>query len=169
MRRLYFLVPDIEHTRRIVDELLVARIDEKHIHVVAREGTPLEDLPEAGLSQKSDLVPALERGLTLGGMAGVVVGLVAVTVPPAGVVLGGGALLASTLAGAGVGAWMASMIGVDVPNTRLAQFEQAIKHGEVLMMVDVARQRVEEIDELVKKHHPEAEIKGTEPAIPEFP
>ena len=169
MRRLYFLVPDIEHTRRIVDELLVARIDEKHIHVVAKEGTPLEDLPEAGLSQKSDLVPALERGLTLGGMAGVVVGLVAVTIPPAGVVLGGGALLASTLAGAGVGAWMATMIGVDVPNTRLARFEEAIKHGEVLMMVDVAKERVEEIDELVKKHHPEAEIKGTEPAIPEFP
>jgi hypothetical protein len=84
-------------------------------------------------------------------------------------VLGGGAIFASTLAGAGVGAWMASMIGVDVPNTRLVQFEEAIKNGEVLMMVDVAKQRVEEIDELVKKHHPEAEIKGTEPAIPEFP
>jgi hypothetical protein len=169
MRRLYFLVPDIEHTRKIVDELLVARVDEKHIHVIAKEGTPLEDLPEAGLSQKSDLVPALERGLTLGGITGVLVGLVALTVPPAGVVLGGGAILASTLAGAGVGAWMATMIGVDVPNTRLAQFEEAIKHGEVLMMVDVAKDRVEEIDDLVKKHHPEAEIKGTEPAIPEFP
>jgi hypothetical protein len=37
------------------------------------------------------------------------------------------------------------------------------------MMVDVAKERVEEIDELVKRSHPEAEIKGTEPAIPEFP
>ena len=43
MRRLYFLVPDIEHTRTIVDELLLARVDEKHIHIVAKEGTPLED------------------------------------------------------------------------------------------------------------------------------
>ena len=169
MRRLYFLVPDIDHTRSIVDELLLARVDEKHIHVIAKEGTPLEDLPEAGLSQKSDLIPALERGLTLGGITGVMVGLIAITIPPAGVVLGGGAILASTLAGAGVGAWMATMIGVDVPNTRLAKFEEAIKHGEVLMMVDVAKDRVEEIDDLVKRHHPEAEIKGTEPAIPEFP
>lgn len=169
MRRLYFLVPDIDHTRKIVDELLLARVDEKHIHVMAKEGTPLEDLPEAKLSQKSDLIPALERGLTLGGITGMVVGLVAITIPPAGVILGGGAILGSTLAGAGVGAWMATMIGVDVPSTRLTMFEEAIKNGEFLMMVDVAKDRVEEIDDLVKKHHPEAEIKGTEPAIPEFP
>jgi hypothetical protein len=169
MRRLYFLVPDIEDTRKIVNELLLARVDERHIHVMAKEGTPMEDLPEAHLAQKSDLVPALERGLAFGGITGVVVGLVAITVPPAGVVLGGGAILASTLAGAGIGAWISTMIGVDVPNTRLTMFEEAIQNGEFLMMVDVAKDRVEEIDELVKRSHPEAEIKGTEPAIPEFP
>lgn len=169
MRRLYFLVPNVEQTRKIVDELLLARIDEQHIHVLAKEGTSLEDLPEAKLSQKSDLVPALERGLSLGGATGLLAGLVAITVPAAGAVFGGGAVLASTLAGAGVGAWMATMIGVDVPNTRLSGFEEAIQHGEILMMVDVAKDRVDEIDSLVKKHHPEAEVKGTEPAIPEFP
>ena len=26
-----------------------------------------------------------------------------------------------------------------------------------------------EIDELVKKHHPEADIEGTEPTVPAFP
>ncbi|MCG6938104.1 MAG: DUF1269 domain-containing protein [Gammaproteobacteria bacterium] len=169
MRRLYFLVPDIDHARKIVDELLLVRVNESNIHVIAREDTPLEDLPEAGLSQKSDLIPALERGLTLGGITGALVGLVAVTIPPAGLVLGGGAVLASTLTGAGFGAWMATMIGVDVPNTRLVAFEDAIQQGAVLMMVDVAKDRVDEIDDLVKKHHPEAELKGAEPSIPEFP
>lgn len=42
----------------IVDELLLARIEERHLHVVAREGTPMEDLPEARVAQSSDLVPA---------------------------------------------------------------------------------------------------------------
>ena len=37
------------------------------------------------------------------------------------------------------------------------------------MMVDVPTDRVDEIEELVKKHHPEAEIEGTEPTIPAFP
>jgi hypothetical protein len=169
MRRLYFLVPDIEHTHKIVNELLLTHVEEKHIHVIAKEGTPLEDLPEAGLAQKSDLIPAVERGLTLGGLTGIVAGLVAVTIPPAGIVLGGGAILASALAGAGVGTLMSSMVGVSIPNSRLTAFEEAIMKGELLMMVDVAKDRVDEIDGLVKKHHPEAEIEGTEPTIPAFP
>jgi len=169
MRRLYFLVPNVEHTSKIVDELLLARVAEKHIHVIAKEGTPLSNLPEARLSQKSDLVPALEKGLALGGITGIIGGVIAVTIPPAGIVLGGGAILASALAGAGIGAWMSSMIGVDVTNSQLSEFEEAIKGGEILMMVDVSKDRVEEIDDLVKKHHPEAEIEGTEPTIPAFP
>jgi hypothetical protein len=169
MRRLYFLVPDIEHTRKIVNELLLTHVEEKHIHIIAKEGTSLEDLPEAGLTQKSDLVPAVERGLTLGGLTGILAGLVAVTIPPAGLVLGGGAILASAVAGAGVGTLMSSMVGVSIPNSRLTAFEEAIMKGELLMMVDIAKNRVDEIDELVKKHHPEAEIEGTEPTIPAFP
>ena len=37
------------------------------------------------------------------------------------------------------------------------------------MMLDVPKTRVDEISELIKKHHPEAEIEGTEPVIPAFP
>ncbi|BAZ94792.1 transmembrane protein [Thiohalobacter thiocyanaticus] len=169
MRRLYFLVPDIGTAKAIVDELLLARIEERRIHVLAREGTPMEDLPEAKLSQKSDLVPALERGLAIGGAAGILAGIVAVSFPPAGLVLGGGAILATGLTGAGVGALMSSMIGVDVANSRLKQFQQAIESGKLLMMVDTDKGRVEEIENKIKQHHPEAEVHGTEPTIPSFP
>ena len=93
MRRIYFLSPDIETTKRIVDDLLLARIEERHIHVVAKRGTELEDLPEANLLQKSDFVPAVERGLALGGSAGALAGLVAIALPPASTVLAGGVLL----------------------------------------------------------------------------
>ena len=61
------------------------------------------------------------------------------------------------------------MIGVDVPNTRLKRFEGAIEKGELLMMVDVGKDRVEEIEQLIKSHHPEADIEGTAPTIPAFP
>jgi hypothetical protein len=169
MRRLYFLVPSVDSARTINDELLLARIEERHIHVIAKEGTPLEDLPEATLAQRSDLIPALERGAAIGGATGVLAGIIAVTVPPAGLVLGGGAVLATGLAGVGVGALMSSMIGVDTANSRIQKFQDAIDKGELLMMVDVPKDRVEEIDDLVKKHHPEAEIEGTEPTVPPFP
>ena len=104
MKRLYFLLPDITMAKSIVDGLLLADIEEQHIHILAKEGIPLDDLPEASMLLKSDLIPALERGAALGGVTGIVAGLFAVSFPPAGVVLGGGALLGITLAGAGIGA-----------------------------------------------------------------
>ncbi len=49
MRRICFLAPDIAVTKRVVDDLILARIDEKLIHVIAKRNTPLEDLSEATL------------------------------------------------------------------------------------------------------------------------
>lgn len=168
-RRLYFLVPNIDCARQIVDALLLARIEERHIHVVAREDTPLEDLPEAGLLQKTDLVKAAERGIAVGGATGLLAGLVAVSFPPAGLVLGGGAVLLTTLIGAGFGAWASSLIGASLPNTELGRFENAIQAGQLLMLVDVRSDRVNQIEELIKEHYPEVEIAGTEPTRPAFP
>jgi hypothetical protein len=162
MRRIYFLVPNIETTKKIVDELLLARVEERHIHVLAKRGTPLEDLPEATFLQKTDFIPALEQGLALGGATGLLAGLVAISLPT-GLVLGGGALFAITLAGAGVGALMSSMVGSSIGNRRIEQFQEAMERGEFLLMVDVPRDRVEEIETIIKKHHPEAECEGTDP------
>jgi hypothetical protein len=169
MRRIYFLVPDVPTARRIVDELLLARIEERHLHVLAKRGTPLEDLPEASLLQKSDFVPAVQRGLALGGATGILAGLVALTLPGAPLVIAGGVLLATSLAGAGVGAWLGGMVGMNVGNTRIQQFAEAIEHGSLLVMADVPHDRVEEIEERVRAHLPGVEIGGTEPRIPAFP
>jgi hypothetical protein len=171
MRRLYFLVPDVESAAKIVDELLLARVEERHIHIVAKDHVSLEEanLPEATVLQESDFVPAVERGLAVGGVTGMVAGVAAVTFPPAGLVFGGGAILATSVAGAGVGAWLSGMIGVSAPNSRLRAFEDAIEAGQLLMILDVPRGRVDEIDQLVRQHHPEAEVEGMEPTVPPFP
>ncbi|MBL8539794.1 MAG: DUF1269 domain-containing protein [Betaproteobacteria bacterium] len=169
LRRIYCLVPDVEVARRVVDDMLLARIDEKHIHVLAKRGTPLEDLPEATMRQKSDFIPAIERGVAQGGVAGLLAGLVGIALTPGAVVIAGGIILASSLAGAGIGAWVGGMIGLNVGNTRLRRFEQAIDQGELLLMVDVPLARVDDISERIRQHHPTAQVEGTEPTIPAFP
>jgi hypothetical protein len=170
-KRLYFLLPTVESAKTIVDELLLARIEERHIHIVAKDHTPLEKahLPEAGLLEESDFVPALERGLTVGGATGFLAGVAAVTFPPAGLILGGGAILATSLLGAGLGAWVASMIGVSIPNSHLKQFEEAIEAGQLLMLVDVHHDRADEITQLIRSHHPEANDEGADPIYHAFP
>jgi hypothetical protein len=171
MRRLYFMIPSIDSAKTIVDELLLARIEQRHIHIAAADHHALieANLPEANLLQESDFVPAVERGLAIGGATGILAGVAAVALPGVGLALGGGAILGIGLAGAGLGAWVSSMIGISAPSSRLTEFEDAIKEGGLLMMVDVPKAQVDDITDMIKKHHPEAEIEGTEPVIPAFP
>lgn len=169
MRRIYFLVPDIETTKRIVDELLLAKIEERHIHVIAKRGTPLEDLPEANLLQKSDFIPAVEQGVAVGGSTGILAGLVAIALPGTAPVIAGGVLLASTLAGAGMGAWLGGMVGMSIGNRRIKEFEDAIEAGEFLVLADVPKDRVDEIEGRVKQHLPQIMIEVIELEITTFP
>jgi hypothetical protein len=169
MRRLYFLAPDIPTARAIVDDLLLARITWRHLHVLANHSVQLEQLPEASLLQSSDVVHALERGVALGGATGALAGLVALAFPPAELVIGGGAVVALTMLGAGFGAWTAAMIGVDEPNARLTRFRDAIRGGQFLIMADVPAAREEEIAQTVAKHVPKADPEGAEPTTPIFP
>ena len=168
-RRLYFLLPNIARARQVVDELLLARIDDHHIHVIAKEGTPMGDLPQANLLQRSDFVHGVEIGLSVGGATGVLAGLVAIAFPPEGVELSGWTLLVCALAGALIGAWVAGIIGTDIPNSQLKEFESAVESGQVLMLVDVPKGKVESVTNMIKRHHPEADMHGIEPTIPAFP
>lgn len=169
MRRIYFLFPDVKTARQVHDELLLARIEERHIHALARPDIPLGDLPEATAFEKSDFWPALERGLVVGGLAGLVGGILAYALVPEALRLGGGTLLLLMVVGAAVGSWFASMIGVSQPSSRLRRFEKPLKQGKVLIMVDVSKDRVKEIEAMVQKKHPEALDQGTEPHMPVFP
>ena len=168
-RRLYFMVPDAGSARQIRDELLLARIEDSHIHVLAKDGLPLGGLHEASVLQKSDFVHGAETGLAVGGGLGIMAGLVAVFFPPAGGDLQLVTILITALIGAAFGAWVASMIASSVPNSRLKRFESAIAAGQVLMLVDVPAGRVDEVRMLVAAHHPEARNSGMEPTIPAFP
>ncbi|HEX7385565.1 MAG TPA: DUF1269 domain-containing protein, partial [Burkholderiaceae bacterium] len=67
------------------------------------------------------------------------------------------------------GAWASSMIGISIPSSRLKRFQSAIERGQFLMMVDVPRSRIEDIEELLERAHPEGHFEGTEPNIPAFP
>ena len=169
MKRIYFLVPNVATTHRIVDELQSSGIAEKNIHLVANKSTNLEDLPEASTMQKRDFIPAMERGVAVGGATGLLCGLAAMALP-VGMVIGGGALLGLTLAGAGFGAWISGMIGLDVEHPRVKEFEHAItEEGQLLMLVDVEKDREGEVKRRILGHYPDAEIEQTDSKTPLTP
>jgi len=169
MRRVYFLLPTAQCAQSIVGELLSLRIEWRHIHCIANHDLMRDGLPEATLLQRSDFLPSLARGAVTGFATGILLGLIILVFPPAGLSIGGGVVVAITLFGAAFGAWVATMIGVDVPSTRLKRFEDGIEHGELLMMIDIPTDRVHEIEDAIKLHHSDAHLQGEDPTIPAFP
>ena len=158
-RRLYFLLPDVAHCKTLVTELRVQGITNSQIHVVARDDIQLEGLHQASALQKTELAHGLEWGVGLGGIAGLLGGLLAVTFPPAGILLAGEAiLLGTTLAGAGFGAVVSALVAGDIPNHELEHFQDQIALGEILLLLDIPTQDIEEMTRLIKTHHPEAHI-----------
>lgn len=170
-RRLYFLVPEVSVAKDTVADLLLNHVPERDIHIVAKDHQLLkqEELPEATVLQEKDVVPAMQKGVAMGGATGLLAGLIAVAIPGIGLALGGGAILATTVAGAGFGAFVGPMLGISANSSRLEQFEQAIDAGQLLMLIDIAKERVDDIRAIVARHHPQVQIEGMEPTVPPFP
>ncbi len=168
-RRLYFLLPSVESARQTANDLLLARVEDNHMHFLAKRGTDLGELHEASYLQKTDLVHGAGIGLMLGGIGGLALGAVIVAMPPEGTNPQLVAVLIAAIIGAVLGAWMSSMAAAAVPNSRLKQFQEDIAKGKILLMVDIPYGRVEEIRELVLGRHPEAVSGGQETRFPAFP
>jgi hypothetical protein len=168
-RRLYFVLPDVESARRTADDLLLARIEERHIRFLARRGTDLEGLHEAGYSLKTDVLHAAGVGLGLGALGGLALGLLLVLWPIEGSRPHPGTVFVAVLIGSLLGAWIASMVGSSVPNSRLRAFQADIDAGKVLMCVDVPLARVEEVREVLAARHAEAVPAGLVRPYPVFP
>jgi hypothetical protein len=168
-RRLYYLLPDAASARKIMDDLLLARIEERHIHFVAKSGQSLDGLHEANILQTTDVVHGFQQGALIGAALGCAGGLLLVyTVIPdqswhvAAVVI-------ASIVGAAFGAWTASLVGAAVPNSRHKGFAADIAQGKFLLIVDVPEHKVNEVHELLARIHPEAEDRGVEANVPAFP
>jgi len=162
---MYVTLPDVPSAKQLANDLLLARIEDRHMHFLARRGTDLGELHQASYLQKTDAVNAAFRGLLIGGVMGVVIGTVIVYALRTELV----AVLLGGLIGAALGAWVSSMVGLQVGNSSLKDFEADIAAGKILLMLDVPATRYEEIRNVIARTHPEAADRGNEPTVPAFP
>jgi len=133
--RCVFSTPDLAAAHAAVDAARRAGIPDNDISLVADEKIPLQPLADHPMTGCTDFYPAAARGVACGGASGLLLGLVAVAVPPLGVTLAGAAAIA--LAGAAVGGWTGALIGTDVVHRR---FKDEIAAGRVLVIVDAPRE-----------------------------
>lgn len=167
-RRLYFVLPDVPSARAMLDELLLARIEERYIHFMAKDSLP-NDMPEANFFQKTDLIHGMELGMVVGAGTGLLAGGLLLAFPPEGLEMRTIALLVAGLGGALFGSWVSGMAAAAIPNSRLKPFATEIESGKVLLIVDVPLSKVTMTEELIASKHPGYRYGGVEPHIPAFP
>lgn len=156
-RRIYFSFPSAEQTRRVVTELEAAGVKRNRIHTIARSDVDIAGLPTANDAQRGDQVWLWEQIFWYGNLATFVLVLTAAAI----------ALYLGSVGWAIVGAVMAvatvilgQRFAVKLPHIHLSEMRIPFVHGEVILLIDVPRSRVREIEQLVSRHHPEAGLSG---------
>jgi hypothetical protein len=168
--RLYYLLPDVTVARGVLNDLLLARIECRHIHFVSSGDSLPPDLPAATLMQRTDIVRGAEMGVAIGAALGLALGiglLYYFDIDRAGVKAA--VVVLATLVGMLFGTWASSMQAASMPNSRLASFVPDMEKGSILLMVDVPSGSIEQVESLLANRHPEMHFSGEESRIPTFP
>lgn len=157
LRRLYFVLPNATVLSHIVQELRQAGIDNRHLAVAAHAPDNLHHL---GLRVQSDLHDKgelIERALWTANLLLFFLATLAAVAVAFKYGLTPWLLLPAVLMAA---SFAAGLRFTRVPNVHIPEFTDALRHGELLLMVDVPRARVAEIEDRVHRRHPEATVGG---------
>lgn len=133
-RRHVYSAPDIATAEHAVVALRRIGIDEEGISLIARQDIELTKIDDKHIEHRNDFAQGALKGVVGGAGSGLLVGLVAMVVPPLGLTLAGVAAL--TLGGAAVGSWAGMLAGASVPDTVRQKFESEIADGHILVVVD---------------------------------
>lgn len=169
-RKLYFVFPDAKTARHAWKEMLLACIDDRHIHFLVKPGTQLGKLHPANVLERTDTLHEGELGLFVGAGLGLLAGIGVLISPHAYFPMWytdmhwSGILAITTAFGAIVGSIGMALLGVNLSNSDLDALKGRIEQGEVLMIVAVPLHRVAEIRKLVERLHLEGQYYDIWPA-----
>lgn len=161
-RKLYFMLENIDAARRMMQELLLARIDDKHMGFYAKSRELLGDLPETSVMDRTYVLQGGLAGFLIYAALGFLAGLVVVSVPdpwfpewyvpasPASIIM------TTTVIGAIIGGIWTALVSLALPNELLERFREDIENGRVLMILRVEPERCAEIRDLVTRRYPQA-------------
>lgn len=143
-----YIVDSVDTAARCVENARLLGIEDKDISVIAREDIELTVVPDALQdSAGTDTIPAALRGMVGGGATGLLCGLVAMMFPGLGVTLAGAAVF--SVVGASLGTWSAALMGSAIPSEVHREFEECVKQGKLVIVLDVEQESLERADDLM--------------------
>jgi hypothetical protein len=156
-RRLYFLLPDRAHALLVVDELNKFGIQSDHLHALGDRRTRLDGLPASTLRQSRDAASPLEKILWNANLISFAVALCVFIAMVLTMNWNWWLLVPVVIL---VANFLAGLRFTSIHNTHLGEFQDALAHGEILLMVDVPASQVATVEAQVHHQHPEATLGG---------
>lgn len=156
-RRLFFLLPNLEHTKEAVFELNQIGIDQSHMHVIAREDIDTTNLPRSTPWQKQDGIYKIEQFMWNANLATFAIALfftlyLLLTDSPLAAIIPVCIMLICFVSGC--------LFTIKVPNRHLSEFETSLSHGEILLVVNTPKEHVQQLENHIHHRHPEAITAG---------
>ncbi len=170
MKRLFYVVDDIETTQAISDVLHDEGIIDWNFHVLARDEAGLVNhrIHAANLYQQLDLLHTGSRFGVVGAAVGLLLGLLGYWLAQTGALgfsFDVAAVILITLVGGMFGSWQGGMVGMSRENYKVARFHDDIEAGRYLVMVDVHSKNKTQIREVMSLRFPEVEYGGSDSTL----
>ena len=129
------------------------------ISVIAKDKEDVDEVTESTVTKAAEgLAAGAATGGVLGGVTGLLAGIGALAVPGIGPILAAGPI-AATITGAAVGAWtgglVGGLIGMGIPREEAERYDEYVKSGRILVMVDADSERDHYAYETFRHHKSE--------------
>ena len=160
MRRIYYLLDDIDEADLISDTLHDNGIADWQFHVMAKdeEGLYRHHLHRANILQKRDVVHSGERGALIGGAVGLYLSAFILPWSISSNILLMSVLMVLTTVGVIVG----GLLGNTHENYKIARFHEDLEKGRLLIMLDVKKDQHKLVMSLMENKFPDLKSAGND-------
>lgn len=169
MKRHFYISNDLDDLDRIEQELENKGVHKPQIHVFSKDDTAVEThdhLHNIESVFKKDLVHGTITGAWVGVViAGLVLIVTSYTSWPESYTWVPFIFLAIVLLG--FSAWVGGLVGIESPNRDFKRFEQQLREGKHVFIVDVDPEQENVLDSVVEAH-PGLQLAGTGKAPPRW-
>ena len=152
-RQIYYLLPDVVHTRDLYKDLKQMHVPENDIHVVMKDKVEIAEINDVHSMNEKDRDYFVEWFLWRLNLA--IFGIALMTVI-AMLIWSMTFYILIPLVVIAITFLMGLYFALRVPNIHWNEFLSALRHGEVLMIIDVSNSELRHIDHAIHRQHPEA-------------
>lgn len=158
MKRLFYLVDQMDSVEAISEDLHREGISDWRFHILSQDAAGLftRRLHSATIFDRTDLARYTERGAIAGALFALA--FIGTAQLSGALAMPSAAWIALFLFLTAAGTFIAGFGGISARNYRIRQFYDAIENGQHLVMVDVLKKDEQRMKELMAERHPEARL-----------